>query len=732
MQLYQELPWSQGVKNSFEKSFLTPHNKPVKEQILVVDDTLENLKLVTTFLSEYEFEVLTAKSGSHALRILENAAPDLILLDVLMPEIDGFETCRRLKAWEKTKDIPVIFMTAIADFANPENKVKGLTMGAVDYITKPIQLDEVLARIRIHLKLHSLTRQLQKQNDLLESIFNESADAIFLVSRETGLIVDCNRRAVELFEANSKEELLNIEGQTLQKERFVPEELNLIWYEIDINGFWSREIEYVTKQGKMFWGNIAVKQIYVVNQKMNLVRVTDITKRKQAEEKLQKSKYFIERIAETSPNLLFIYDLIEQRNVYSNQATSRLIGYTSQQIQEMGEALLSTIMHPEDLLTVAQHFETLSKANDYDVLEFEYRLRNYLGEWQTFFARATIFERTTDGTVKQILGTATDITERKRAEEAVQQSEDRERKKATQLELTIKELKRTQAQLIQAEKMSSLGRMVAGVAHELNNPVSFIYGNIAPARHYFQDLLSLIELYQQTYPNSPAKIQQLTAEIDLEFVRDDCQKLLNSMQVGAERIEQIVLSLKNFSRLNESELKPVDIHEGIDNTLIILHHRLRAEGTRPEIQVIKNYSQLPLVTCYASQLNQVFMNLLDNAIDALETQASPRKITISTSLIQNLLRPAALTKSKIQNEIIQSVVIRIADNGSGITEEVKQSIFDPFFTTKAVGSGTGLGLSISHQIVVEKHHGHISCLSTPGQGTEFVVEIPVTIQQPES
>lgn len=230
MQLNHDFHLSQNLKDNV---FLSDLNNNKQQSILLVDDTPANLKMIGDFLTESGFEIRVAKSGLQALRILESNSPDLILLDVMMPEIDGFETCRRLKAWDKTKDIPIIFMTAVSDFANPENKIKGLTLGAVDYISKPIQLNEVLARIRNHLQLRSLTKQLQDQRDLLDAIFNESADAIFLVNPETGWIRECNQRAVELFEAESKEELLNIEGQSLQKERFSPGEISFIWEEIE-------------------------------------------------------------------------------------------------------------------------------------------------------------------------------------------------------------------------------------------------------------------------------------------------------------------------------------------------------------------------------------------------------------------------------------------------------------------------------------------------------------------
>lgn len=259
--------------------------------------------------------------------------------------------------------------------------------------------------------------------------------------------------------------------------------------------------------------------------------------------------------------------------------------------------------------------------------------------------------------------------------------------------------------------------MIAGIAHEINNPTSFIYGHLIHARNYCKDLLRLVELYRETYPNSTIEIQELIEKVELDFLGEDLTKLMDSMEIGAERIREIVRSLRNFSRLDEKELKSVDIHEGIDNTLLILQHRFNANSNRSEIEVIKDYAKLPKVTCYANQLNQVFLNLLNNEIDALEAQPKPRLIMLKTSVI---------TK-EISSVSTQFVVIKITDNGSGMSEEVQHKIFDPFFTTKAVGRGTELGLSISYQIVVEKHKGQIYCSSAVGEGTEFVIEIPLTV-----
>jgi two-component system, NtrC family, sensor kinase len=416
--------------------------------ILVVDDTPTNLQVLFDLLSEQGYRVAIAKNGETALQRLKTFQPNLILLDVMMPGIDGFETCQRFKANPNTRDIPVIFMTALSDSVD---KVKGLRLGAVDYITKPIQHEEVLARIQVHLQLRNTTCALE--------------------------------------------------------------------------------------------------------------------------------------------------------------------------------------------------------------------------------------QRTTD------------------------------------LDRVVKNLKETQLQLVQGEKMSALGQLVAGIAHEINNPINFVHGNLNHATEYVQELLAFVELHQQQPPAPMAEVQQRAQDIDLEFLRTDLVKLLSSMKIGTDRIRNLVISLRNFSRLDETDYKSVNLHDGLDSTIVILQHRLKASPKAPGIHIIRDYGALPEVECYSSQLNQVFMNLLSNAIDALESCATKEPtITIRTSIIANL---------GPEGSRLNWVEVSIADNGAGIPESIQANLFDPFFTTKPIGKGTGLGLSISHQIITEKHQGKIECYSTVGQGTEFLVQIPV-------
>lgn len=289
--------------------------------------------------------------------------------------------------------------------------------------------------------------------------------------------------------------------------------------------------------------------------------------------------------------------------------------------------------------------------------------------------------------------------------------------KAQQLEEALDELKQTQTQLVETGRMSSLGSLVAGIAHEINNPVSFIYGNLPHASKYFIDVLNLMEVYQQSYPHPASEIEQAIEDIDLNFIKEDLPKLLSSMQAGAERIRNIVYSLRNFARLDEADIKAIDLHESIDNILMILDSRLKKYGSRLEIHAIKEYGQLPLVECYAGQLNQVLMYIIMNAIDALE-EGNSGKITK-----EDFSTPTIRISTEVNNS--NTVLIRIADNGPGIPLALQPRLFDPFFTTKSVGQGTGLGLSISHSIITQKHRGKLKCISTPGEGAEFIIEIPL-------
>ncbi|MEG4838062.1 response regulator [Microcoleus sp. B9-D4] len=451
--------------------------------ILIVDDNPSNLDVLSEALAGFGWEILVATDGETAIEQAEYTQPDLILLDVMMPGIDGFETCHRLKASPLTNEISVIFMTALSDIGD---KVKGFNLGAVDYITKPFEQKEVLARVNLHLTLRSLTKTLADQNLLLK-----------------------------------------------------------------------REIE--------------------------------------------------DRLA--------------------------------------AEAALHQL---------AQELE-------------------------------------------------------KRVEE-----------RTAELSQALENLKKAQVQIVQSEKMACLGQLVAGVAHEINNPVSFISNNIPIAKEYIADLIEMTRLCQHNV-TSTSEFEDKSQEIELDFIVEDLPKIIDSMALGTERLYNLSMSLRNFSRLDTSALTPVNIHDGLDSTLLILGHRLKGKGTHPAIKVIKEYGELPLVECYPGQINQVFMNVLANAIDALEES------TISCPLCGEKQQSNDNPQIRICTEMLQGdrVVIRIADNGLGITPEIMQHLFTPMFTTKSVGKGTGLGLSISREIVEAKHGGKLTCISSPEWGVEFVIELPI-------
>ncbi|MEG4250426.1 PAS domain S-box protein [Microcoleus sp. Pol10D4] len=437
----------------------------------------------------------------------------------------------------------------------------------------------------------------------------------------------------------------------------------------------------------------------------------DITQRKQAEEELKASEQRLSFLFRQSALAVLEWDLNFKVTAW-NPAAEKIYGYTA--TEAIGHHAAELIV-PASARKVVDRVmnELLSQVGGiYSVNE------NITKDGKTIICEW--FNTPLVGEAGKIVGVASltlDITERTQAEAALRQAKE-------EAEVALKTLQQTQAQLLQAEKMSGLGQLVAGVAHEINNPVSFIYGNLSHTADYTQNLLKLIQLYQQTYPTN-AQIQEKIEEFDLDYISEDLPKILTSMKVGADRIRQIVLSLRNFSRLDEAEMKPVDIHEGIDSTLMILQNRLKANPDHPAIEIVKEYGDLPRVECYAGLLNQVFMNILANAIDALENydnqrsrkdiQTNPSRITIRTKLVTNETGPGCS----------KNVVIQIQDNGPGMTETVRQQVFNPFFTTKPTGKGTGLGLSISYQIVVDKHGGLLQCFSQPNQGAEFRIEIPV-------
>jgi len=448
---------------------------PEPANILLIDDMPNNLRLLSSLLTKQGYKVRSVINGAMGLKAAQAKPPDLILLDINMPDLNGYQVCEQLKQNPVTQEIPVIFLTALDDVID---KVKAFRVGGSDYITKPFQIEEVVVRVQNQLQLRQAQKMLAEQNVVLEQEI-------------------CDRKKIQ-----------------------------------------------------------------------------------------------------TS---------LEEREIQLKEQTQRL-------------------------------------------------------------------------------------------------------------EAALTEIQNTQLQLVQSEKMASLGQLVAGIAHEINNPISFIYGNVHYLNDYLDNLVDTIKIYQKNYPEPTEDIQTFIQDIDLDFVMDDLRTMIASMQSGVERIHGIVLGLRIFSRLDEAEIKSVDLHEGLESTLLIVQHRLQQSDRRPAIQVIKHYGDLPQVTCYSGQIHQVFLHLIENAIDALEDKS----LESSTS-------PDAIPTLEITTELIDNhqVTVSFKDNGAGIPDDIKTQIFNPFFTTKSVGKGSGLGLSICYQIIVEQHQGQLSYVPLPDGGSQFTLQIPV-------
>lgn len=443
-----------------------------------------------------------------------------------------------------------------------------------------------------------------------------------------------------------------------------------------------------------------LSQLEQINKKLK----QDMFERDLLEEKLRSSENKVRAVFEAMTDIVLI--IHADNNVLSNVEIipTKYINPNNSDIDLVGETVEQFFQEQVESTWLKKVIEALTLV---ETIHYDYSL---VVENSHYWFSASI----SPISETQAVWVARDISERKRAEEALQQSELRERNKSQELETTLEELKLTQARLLLSEKMASLGGLVAGIAHEINNPTSFIYGNIDAAKDYSQDLLDLINLYQKYYPEPAIEISKHISDIDLDFIAEDFPNLLYSMNQGAERISQIVQSLKDFSHLDEANYKRVDIHAGIDNTILLLQHRINQAPHRKRIHIIKEYTQLPKVECYPKKLNQVFMNIVSNGIDALEEAVAENKI------IDPQIRIVTETSD-------DKVVIRIADNGIGINQDVQERLFDPFFTTKEVGKGTGMGLAVSYQIIVDNHKGELQYISELGKGTEFIISIPLCL-----
>ncbi|MEG4634441.1 PAS domain S-box protein [Microcoleus sp. AR_TQ3_B6] len=563
--------------------------------------------------------------------------------------------------------------------------------------------------------MEQLRQDLKASETRFRNVIEKNADGIAIVNKG-GLVCFANPSAEALFNCKA-EELL---GQVFFGELVVEGSACDIEMDTDIipqvgkteapgTRVVQTEVEAIRKHKENAVVEMRVVETEWEGEMAYLATLRDITDRKRAEEMLW---LYDRAIAATSTGVT-ISDATHPEHpiIYCNPAFESMTGYRREEILGKNcQFLQGSETDPVAVEIIRKALQTRS--------ECKVILKNYRKDGTTFWNCFSISPvRDRSGKLTHFIGVQRDITQSKQAEEALHKSEAQSREQAAQLAAALEELKATHSQLVQSEKMSSLGLLIAGVAHEINNPVSFIHGNLAHLKNYTQDLFHHLELYEHHYPNPVEEIQQEREDNDLDFLAEDLPRILSSMSVGVDRICQIVQSLRNFSRHDDSQMKPVNLHEGIDSTLLILNHRLKGNGEKPPIQIVKEYGNLPPVECFAGPINQVFMNILSNAIDALEEARSKQA---------GQGMPESPSQVRICTEVVGTFVeIKIADNGPGITEEVKERIFDTFFTTKPIGKGTGMGLSISYQIIVERHKGELSCNSELGNGTEFTIRLPL-------
>ena len=569
---------------------------------------------------------------------------------------------------------------------------------------------------QMEIAMEQLSQDLKASESRFRNAIEKNADGMAIVNKR-GLVSFVNQSAEALFNCTAEELLgqeffgvLVVEGSACDIEMdadIIPKIGNTDKTAMRVV---QTEVKAIRKHKENAVVEMRVVETEWEGEMAYLATLRDITDRKRAAEML----WLYDRAMAATSTGIVISDATNPEHpiVYCNPAFESITGYQRKEILGKNcRFLQGSDTDPAALEIIRKALQSES--------ECQVILKNYQKDGRAFWNALSISPvRDRTGKLTHFIGVQRDITDRKKAEQDLQISETQSREQATKLAAALKEVQDTHTQLVQSEKMSSLGLLIAGIAHEINNPISFIYCNLDHLKNYAEDLLHILELYEHHYPDPVAEIQAEKETMEIDFLAQDLPQILSSMNVGVERISQMVKSLRNFSRHDNSEMKPVNLHEGIDSTLLILNHRLKGNGEMPPIQIVKEYGDLPAVECFAGPMNQVFMNILSNAIDALENWDKRRGFPEMRN------HPSQI---KISTKVDDSnfAEIKITDNGHGMTEEIKQHIFDTFFTTKPIGKGTGIGLSISHQIVVEKHKGELNCISELGKGTEFIIKIAI-------